>query len=101
MNDFLPAMDIGRVCLKVQGRESGQRCVVIDVIDRNYVIVTGPSVKRRRETPQMKKSSVFSDKYPPFFLLVLHSRERLLVSVKKGLIYTDVMCLACKYSFGD
>ena len=41
-------MDIGRVCLKVQGRESGQRCVVIDVIDRNYVIVTGPSVKRRR-----------------------------------------------------
>ena len=41
-------MDIGRVCVKVQGRESGQRCVVIDVIDRNYVIVTGPNVKRRR-----------------------------------------------------
>ena len=41
-------MDIGRVCLKVQGRESGQRCVVIDVIDRNYVIVTGPNIKRRR-----------------------------------------------------
>ena len=44
----MPAMDIGRVCLKNQGRESGQRCVVIDVIDRNYVIVTGPAVKRRR-----------------------------------------------------
>ena len=41
-------MDIGRVCLKVQGREKGKRCVVIDVIDRNYVIVTGPDVKRRR-----------------------------------------------------
>ena len=41
-------MDIGRVCLKVQGREKGERCVVIDVIDRNYVIVTGPNVKRRR-----------------------------------------------------
>ena len=41
-------MDIGRVCVKVQGRESGQRCVVIDVIDRNFVVVTGPDVKRRR-----------------------------------------------------
>ena len=41
-------MDIGRVCVKVQGRESGQRCVVSDVIVRNYVIVTGPNVKRRR-----------------------------------------------------
>ena len=41
-------MDIGRVCLKVQGREKGKRCVVIDVIDRNFVIVTGPGVKRRR-----------------------------------------------------
>ena len=40
-------MDIGRVCLKVQGREKGKRCVVIDVIDRNFVIVTGPGVKRR------------------------------------------------------
>lgn len=44
----MPAMDIGRVCLKVQGREKGKRCVVIDVIDRNFVIVTGPGVKRRR-----------------------------------------------------
>ena len=44
----MPAMDIGRVCLKVQGREKGERCVVIDVLDRNYVIVTGPNVKRRR-----------------------------------------------------
>ena len=41
-------MDIGRVCLKIQGRESGNRCVVIDVVDRNYVVVTGPNVKRRR-----------------------------------------------------
>ena len=41
-------MDIGRVCLKVQGREKGNKCVVIDVIDRNFVVVTGPKVKRRR-----------------------------------------------------
>jgi len=41
-------MDIGRVCLKVKGREQGERCVVLDVVDRNFVIVVGPNVKRRR-----------------------------------------------------
>ena len=45
-------MDVGRICLKLRGREAGNRCVVVDVIDRNYVMVTGPfeltGVKRRR-----------------------------------------------------
>jgi large subunit ribosomal protein L14e len=41
-------MEIGRVCLKVKGREQGERCVVMDVVDRNFVIVVGPNVKRRR-----------------------------------------------------
>ena len=42
------AIDIGRVCVKTQGREKGNKCVIIDVIDRNFVVVTGPGVKRRR-----------------------------------------------------
>jgi large subunit ribosomal protein L14e len=45
-------MDLGRICVKLKGREAGKRCVIVDVIDRNYVIVTGPQeltgVKRRR-----------------------------------------------------
>lgn len=48
----MSAMDIGRICLKLKGREAAKRCVVVDVIDRNYVMVTGPfeltGVKRRR-----------------------------------------------------
>lgn len=34
--------------MKTQGREKGNKCVIIDVIDRNFVVVTGPEVKRRR-----------------------------------------------------
>jgi len=45
-------MDVGRVCVKLSGREAGRQCVIIDVIDRNYVLVTGPEeltgVRRRR-----------------------------------------------------
>lgn len=44
--------DIGSVCVKKAGREKGKKCVVVDVIDKNYVLVTGPKsltgVKRRR-----------------------------------------------------
>jgi large subunit ribosomal protein L14e len=48
----LTAMEIGRLCVKAFGRESGKRCVVVDVLDKNFVLVTGPKeltgVKRRR-----------------------------------------------------
>ena len=48
----MSAVDVGRICLKLKGREAAKRCVVVDVIDRNYVMVTGPfeltGVKRRR-----------------------------------------------------
>lgn len=44
----LAALDIGRLCMKTQGREKGKKCVIVDVIDRNFVVVTGPEVKRRR-----------------------------------------------------
>lgn len=48
----MSAMEIGRVCLKLRGREAGRRCVIVDIMDRNYVLVTGPEdltgVRRRR-----------------------------------------------------
>lgn len=42
------AFDVGRVCVKLSGREKGSECVVVDVIDRNYVVIAGPGVRRRR-----------------------------------------------------
>ncbi len=48
----MPAIEVGRVCIKVAGRESGRKCVIVDVMDKSYVVVTGPKkvtgVKRRR-----------------------------------------------------
>ena len=46
------AFDIGRVCIKTLGRDAGKRCVVVDILDKNFVLVTGPKsvtgVRRRR-----------------------------------------------------
>ncbi|ABW01007.1 50S ribosomal protein L14e [Caldivirga maquilingensis] len=44
--------DVGRVCVKLAGKEAGKMCVVVDIVDERFVIVTGPKnltgVKRRR-----------------------------------------------------
>ena len=48
----MPTIEVGRVCVKLNGRETGQKCVILDVIDKNFVLVTGPpkvsGVRRRR-----------------------------------------------------
>ncbi len=38
----------GRVCIKLRGREAGKRCVIEEVIDDNFVIISGEGVRRRR-----------------------------------------------------
>ena len=48
----MPAIEVGRVCVKVAGRETGRKCIIVDVMDKSFVLVTGPKkvsgVKRRR-----------------------------------------------------
>jgi large subunit ribosomal protein L14e len=48
----MPAIEVGRVCVKMAGRETGKKCVIVDVMDKSFVLVTGPKkvtgVKRRR-----------------------------------------------------
>jgi large subunit ribosomal protein L14e len=48
----LPAIEVGRVCFKQFGREAGKRCIIIDVMDKSFVLITGPKkvtgVRRRR-----------------------------------------------------
>ena len=48
----MPAIEIGRICIKILGREAGKKCVIVDLVDKNYVLITGPKtvtgVKRRR-----------------------------------------------------
>jgi large subunit ribosomal protein L14e len=49
---LLTAIEVGRICVKTFGREAGKKCIIIDVIDKNFVLITGPKslskVKRRK-----------------------------------------------------
>lgn len=71
----MPTIEVGRVCVKLNGREAGRKCVIVDVIDKNFVLVTGPKkvngVRRRRtnvkhveptsETIEIKKGATDED----------------------------------------
>lgn len=48
----MAAMEVGRICLKTVGREAGKKCIIVDMVDKNFVLITGPrtvsGIKRRR-----------------------------------------------------
>lgn len=48
----MPAIEVGRICYKLRGREAGRKCVIVDIVDENNVLITGPKsltgVRRRR-----------------------------------------------------
>jgi len=48
----MPAIEVGRICVKLVGREAGRKCVIVDIMDKSFVVITGPKtitgIKRRR-----------------------------------------------------
>ena len=44
----MPAIEVGRVCVKIAGREAGEKCVIVELIDDKFVEVVGTSIKNRR-----------------------------------------------------
>ena len=44
----MASIAVGRVCVKIAGREAGEKCAILEIIDENYVEVLGASVKNRR-----------------------------------------------------
>ncbi|HDH40993.1 MAG TPA: 50S ribosomal protein L14e [Candidatus Altiarchaeales archaeon] len=41
-------LSVGRVCMKVKGREAGKYCVIVDKPEKNFVLIDGRDVKRRK-----------------------------------------------------
>lgn len=60
-------VEVGRICVKTHGREAGKKCVVVERVDKNFVVISGPQevsgVRRRRSNvdhlnPTTKKISI-------------------------------------------
>lgn len=40
-------IEIGRICLKLAGRDAGRECIIVNVLDDKYVLIDG-NVRRRK-----------------------------------------------------
>lgn len=48
--------DVGRVCTKIAGRDAGQKCVVVNVIDETMVVIDGVTRRRKCNTKHLEPS---------------------------------------------
>lgn len=39
--------DIGRICVKIAGRDAGKKCVIVDILDESYVLIDGATRRRK------------------------------------------------------
>ncbi len=40
-------MEIGRVCVKIAGRDAALKCVIVDQVDENHVMIDGETRRRK------------------------------------------------------
>ena len=40
-------IEVGRLCIKTAGRDGGCKCVVVDILDGNYVLIDGETRRRK------------------------------------------------------
>ena len=40
-------IEVGRICIKIAGRDAGKKCVIVDVLDKNTVLVDGETRRKK------------------------------------------------------
>ncbi len=40
-------IDVGRLCVKIAGRDAGKKCVVVSVLDSKFVLIDGETRRRK------------------------------------------------------
>ncbi len=52
MTEHSKTLSVGRIVTKIMGREAGKKAIIVDIIDQNFVEISGPyevtGVRRRR-----------------------------------------------------
>ena len=43
----MTAIELGRLCVKIAGRDAGKECVIVDVQDKNFVLIDGNTRRRK------------------------------------------------------
>lgn len=77
-------IEIGRLCLKIAGRDAGKKCVIVDILDKNYALIDGLTRRRKcniahleplRDVLKIKKACSHADVVAAFKKLGLDMKE--------------------------
>ena len=49
--------DVGRIAIKIAGRDAGKHCVVVDVVDSWHVLVDGETRRRKVNVKHLEPSN--------------------------------------------
>jgi large subunit ribosomal protein L14e len=71
-------MDIGRVCVKIAGRDAGLRCVIVSILDDNFVMVDGETRARKCNIKHLEPTSTVLE------IATGASHEKVLQAFKKA-----------------
>ncbi len=78
-------MEIGQLCLKIAGRDSKKKCIIIDIIDDNFVMIDGQTRRRKcnikhlepmNKNVHIKKGASHSDVIDTFKDLGIEIKEK-------------------------
>lgn len=53
--------EIGRMCIKLAGRDAGKYCVIVDIIDDAYVLIDGETRRRKCNVNHLEPMSKMLD----------------------------------------
>ena len=40
-------IEVGRLCVKLAGRDAGLKCIVVEILDKNFVMIDGQTRRRK------------------------------------------------------
>lgn len=78
-------MEVGRLCVKIAGRDTGKRCVIVDVLDDRFVTIDGETRRRkcnvkhlepRADVLKLKKGASHADVVGEFKKLGIEVKEK-------------------------
>lgn len=53
--------DVGRVCFKIAGRDSNRYCVIVKVVDKNFVLIDGQTRRKKVNVRHIEPTSQMMD----------------------------------------
>lgn len=77
-------IEIGRLCIKIAGRDAGLKCVIVDILDNKFVLIDGETRRRKcnimhleplKDVIKVKKNVSHDEVKKEFEKLGLKARE--------------------------